>query len=216
MQQICLINLFSNYSRAMNFFTFRERYFTCVIKTKVKFYNFTNFTIKVTNVSELSVIFDIKMGSLLSDKHNRLQTLRPLDKTVIGDDGGDDEFLIGKFVWLFFLDINSEKQRVYGFELSYNLLIGDLDIKTSKLCQFKLISVLIKTLSVITLHSIAVIQLHEHIDLHLSFIMPVGVLSFGIIIQFFKKIITKLCDFLCYSLHYNRSTEQIRTLCVRL
>ena len=89
----------------MNFFTFRERYFTCVIKTKVKFYNFTNFTIKVTNVSELSVIFDIKMGSLLSDKHNRLQTLRPSNKTVIGD----DEFLIGKLVWYPFLDINLDK-----------------------------------------------------------------------------------------------------------
>jgi len=52
-------------------------------------------TLKVTNVSELSVVFDIKMGSLLSDKHNRLQTLHPSNKTVVVGDDDNDEFLIG-------------------------------------------------------------------------------------------------------------------------
>ncbi|XP_066929117.1 cilia- and flagella-associated protein 74-like isoform X2 [Clytia hemisphaerica] len=32
-------------------------------------------TLKVTNISELSVVFDLKMGSLISDKHNRVQTM---------------------------------------------------------------------------------------------------------------------------------------------
>ena len=56
------------------------------------------------------MVFDIKMGSLLSDKHNRVQSLpkllRPqlhgdgassIKKTRKGDTDEDDEFLIGTF-----------------------------------------------------------------------------------------------------------------------